>query len=680
VKGRRWLLAISALLTVAAGWYLFVRPSSVPNRVYRIGWQNSPPFQVRGDDGLPDGIAVDLVNEAARRRGIKLEWKFWDNSSESALRSKSVDLWPLITITPERLKVIHITQPYVQHEHCFLVRDHSPYKMPADLATSRIGMANMSIDLRNLVRVLPSAKPVPRNDAVSALRDVCEGVSDAAFMDRYTAITSLLQNPGCGDGPLRWIGVPQVRSQLGVGSTVETAAAADAIREEIGAMSQEGALSAIFGQWGFMSGQDLASIEVLVNARRREARLAIVALVFALLLGIACWQSWRLMRERTRTRQTEAALRESQERFMQAQKMESIGRLAGGVAHDFNNLLTVINGYSELLVQQIPGSNPMHSQVEEIRKAGMRATELTGQLLAFGRKQIGRPRLIDLNSLITESQSMLGRLLGEDIQLTTRLEDNLAPILADPGQLHQVFMNLAVNARDAMPEGGVLLIETSNEPETNAAVRISFTDNGVGMDQQTLKNIFEPFFTTKGPAKGTGLGLATVYGIVQQSRGWIEAASQPGQGTSFHVYFPRAEGKAEAAPVAPKPARRVATGTVLVVEDQQEVRDFAVRALLAHGYQVLQAGDALEALTLIETHGGPLHLLLTDVVLPGMNGRELAARIQTTRPRVKVIYTSGYTRDVIAHRGVLEDGLDYIPKPYTADLLAQKVSEALASA
>jgi CheY-like chemotaxis protein len=241
-------------------------------------------------------------------------------------------------------------------------------------------------------------------------------------------------------------------------------------------------------------------------------------------------------------------------------------------------------------------------------------------------------------------------------------------------------MNLAVNARDAMPEGGVLLIETANATGPNEAIRISFTDNGVGMDEQTLKNIFEPFFTTKGPAKGTGLGLATVYGIVQQSRGWIEAASSPGQGASFHVYFPRAEGKPE--PVAPpaKPApRQAVSGTILVVEDQQEVRDFAVQALVARGYQVLQAGDALEALTIIETNGGPLHLLLTDVVLPGMNGRELATRIHATRPRVKVIYTSGYTRDVIAHRGVLEDGLDYIPKPYTADVLAEKVSQALAS-
>jgi CheY-like chemotaxis protein len=231
-----------------------------------------------------------------------------------------------------------------------------------------------------------------------------------------------------------------------------------------------------------------------------------------------------------------------------------------------------------------------------------------------------------------------------------------------------------------MPEGGVLLIETAAESEPQKSVRVSFTDNGVGMDEHTLKHIFEPFFTTKGPAQGTGLGLATVYGIVQQSRGWIEAASTPGQGASFHMYFPCAEGKPEAAaPASKPPARPAVWGTVLVVEDQQEVRDFAVRALAASGYHVLQASDAMEALTLIETHGGPLHLLLTDVVLPGMNGRELATRIQDTRPRVKVIFTSGYNRDVIAHRGVLEEGLDYIPKPYTADLLVEKVSQALSS-
>ena len=687
---RRWIFAICGLLVaMTAAWWLFLRAPRFGNRVYRIGWMVSVPFQVRGADGGPAGISVDLVNEAARRRGIALQWVYWNNSSESALVSKSVDLWPLITITPERLKVLHISEPYLQHEHCLLVRADSSYRKVEDVATARIGVANTSIDVPTLRKVLPSFTPAPQSSLEAVFDDLCQGTTDAAFMDRYTAISGLLQT-GCDGHTLRWIPIPQLHSRLGVGSTFEAARAADAIRAEIGAMTDEGALGSIFSKWGYMSGQDVVSVESLVDARRREARLVAVALIFGLMFGLACWQTLRLIRERNRTRRTEEALRTSQERFMQAQKLESIGRLAGGVAHDFNNLLTVINGYSDLVFQQLGPADPMRVQIDEIRKAGSRAAELTQQLLAFGRKQVGRPRAISLSSLVEESQKMFQRLLGEDIHLVTRLDPALGLVMADPGHIHQVLMNLAVNARDAMPDGGTLVIETANEETvprnplphaetpTRRVARLSFRDTGAGMDENTRKNIFEPFFTTKGPAKGTGLGLATVYGIVQQCRGWIDVDSHPGQGAAFHLFFPRVEDTAETIAAAPQsPLRKTGSETVLVVEDQSEVRAFAVKALSARGYRVLEAADGAQALALCDRHKGAINVLLTDVVLPGMNGRELADRFRAARPGIKIIYTSGYSEDLIAHRGVLHQGVAYLPKPYTADEIAVKVRDAL---
>ena len=658
-----------------------------------MGWMISPPFQVRGDDGKPAGLSVALVDEAARRRGISLEWVFWPDSSESALKSKSVDLWPLITITPERLQAFYISEPYLEHEHCFLVRDDSRFREIQDLAASSIGISNVAIDTVHLRSVLPSATPVARPLIAGVLDDTCSGRTDAAFMDRYTAISALLEMRGCRGGTLRWIGVPQVRSRLGVGATFETRAVAQALRDEIGAMAAEGRLAAIFGGWGFMSGQNVASVEALLDAQRRETRLVAATALFAFLFAMTCWQTIRLIRERTRTRQAQAELRESQERYIQAQKLESIGRLAGGVAHDFNNLLTVINGYSEIALGKLADSDPLRAPINEVRKAGERAAQLTQQLLAFGRKQVIRPRPVDLNSVVQECEKMFSRLVGEDIDLTNRLSQQPAMVLADPSQIHQVLMNLVVNARDAMPDGGRLLIETAlveidaaraagrAEITPGPVVRLSVSDTGHGMDERTREHIFEPFFTTKGLAEGTGLGLATVYGIVKQSHGWIDVYSSPGKGARFEIFLPRIAAEAAIAkPTTSQGAPARGSGTVLVVEDEAEVRAFAASALASYGYRVLEAADGHDALALLDRHTTPVHVLLTDVVLPGMNGRELADRIRASRPEIAVVYTSGHTDDVIAHRGVLDHDVAYLPKPYTAEEVAAKIRETLKGA
>jgi PAS domain S-box-containing protein len=383
--------------------------------------------------------------------------------------------------------------------------------------------------------------------------------------------------------------------------------------------------------------------------------------------------------------------RELQERYLQAQKLESLGRLAGGVAHDFNNLLTVINGYSALLRSRIEEDDPRRRQVDEIGKAGERATGLVQQLLAFSRRQATQPQVLPLNTVVADAESMLRRLIGEDIELTSELEARPDEITADPSQIHQVLMNLAVNARDAMPNGGKLTIETGNadvrardvvqdaDASRGAFVQLTVTDTGSGMDAETRQHIFEPFFTTKEPGKGTGLGLATVYGIVRQNGGFIRVESSPGEGSSFHVFLPQAA----VAAVSHPPSSAVPVGwrgseTVLIAEDERNVRELAAEILRGYGYKVLAAAGGREALEMVETSGQTVDLLLTDVVMPGMNGKALAERLTASSPGLKVILMSGYADEVLGHRGAQEAGWAYLPKPFPPQELVVKVREVLA--
>jgi len=382
-----------------------------------------------------------------------------------------------------------------------------------------------------------------------------------------------------------------------------------------------------------------------------------------------------------------------EEQLLQAQKMESVGRLAGGVAHDFNNLLTVINGYCDLMLEGMETSDPLKEQLDEVRGAGQRAAALTQQLLAFSRRQVMRPQVLDLNGFLRETERLLQRLIGEDVRLVTVLDAALGKVKADPGQINQVILNLAVNGRDAMPGGGCLTIETANvdiDAESAAAqvgsragryVRLSVSDTGARMDVETRQHLFEPFFTTKPAGQGTGLGLSSVYGIVRQSDGWITVYSEPGQGTQFHVYLPRLEedGEAAAAPVE-NPTPAFGTETILVTEDQDNVRRLVSRMLRGFGYHVLEAATGGEALAAAAAHAGPIHLLITDVVMPEMSGRELSAELKRRRPEIRMLYMSGYTGNVIARHGLLEEGVAFIEKPFTAESLASKVRDTLGSA
>jgi signal transduction histidine kinase/CheY-like chemotaxis protein len=385
--------------------------------------------------------------------------------------------------------------------------------------------------------------------------------------------------------------------------------------------------------------------------------------------------------------------RRLREQLIQSSKLESLGKLAGGVAHDFNNLLTVIQSYAEMAQSALSDEHPAYSHVEQILKVSEQASNLTNQMLAFARRRIISPRVFNVNELVREAETFLQRLLPENIRLEMVLQPELWHVYADPTQIEQVLLNLAINARDAMPEGGVLTVETANvtldeaytarhaEVQAGKYVLLAVSDTGIGMDERTLARLFEPFFTTKETGKGTGLGLSTCYGIVKQAGGSIWVYSEPGKGTTFKVYLPRTQEAAAGLPERPM-RRRVIGGheTVLVVEDNDAVRDVAVAALEAQGYRVLQAANGADALRLAESLEEPVHLLLTDVVMPGMSGAALAQQLQVRYPYLKVLYTSGYTQNVIVHHGVLEEGIAFLPKPYRPADLAHRVREVLDSA
>jgi signal transduction histidine kinase len=384
----------------------------------------------------------------------------------------------------------------------------------------------------------------------------------------------------------------------------------------------------------------------------------------------------------------ERNLASAEEQLAHAQKMEAVGRLAGGIAHDFNNLLSVIIGYAQFAQENLQPDSQLASDIEEIRQAGERAAGLTRQLLAFSRKQVLQPAVLNINEAVERMDKMLRRLLGEDVQFRTRLADNLDKVRADPGQLEQVIVNLAINARDAMPDGGKLTIETGNasldkhyveehpEARTGPHVFIALSDTGFGMDAATREKIFEPFFTTKEMGRGTGLGLSTVYGIIKQSGGNIWVYSEPGRGTTFKVYLPRVESEVDAGEPALPEFVKGGSETILVLEDEPGVRRLAVQVLEKAGYTVRAAENGDRAIELFGTDSD-VALLLTDVVLPGTGGPALAKQLQAINPRLKVLFMSGYTDNAIVHHGVLDAGVNFIEKPIRPDALLKKVRNIL---
>ena len=434
------------------------------------------------------------------------------------------------------------------------------------------------------------------------------------------------------------------------------------------------------------------SLTFEANLRTKDARLVTVELTASHLEFEGREFNCSFARDITERKRAEQERLAMAEQLRQSQKMEAIGQLAGGIAHDFNNLVSVINGYGDFLIHELAEGDPRRSDVEQILEAGEHAASLTSQLLAFSRKQVVQPKVLDLNGLLSDASTVYRRLIGEDIQLVSRPARDLGRIEADPGQIHQVLMNLVLNARDAMPQGGKLTIETCNAEvdeiyahshpavTPGSYVMLAVGDTGIGMDENTKSRLFEPFFTTKEAGKGTGLGLSTVYGIVKQSQGFIWVNSEPGGGTAFKIYFPRVQDEAGniARTLKMEPELR-GTETILVVEDAALLRATIVRALQKRGYTVLEASNGQDALDKAGSFPGQIHMLLTDVVMPEMSGRSVASRLEPARPGMKTLYISGYTSQVIVQHGVLETNTAFLAKPFTNVVLARKVREVLDS-
>ncbi len=804
---RRRAVAWTVAVLVAAGvgmavWAWFVREPSLDGGELRAGFRDSPPFYYAAADGHPQGLAVDVLNAAARRSGGTLSWVKLDGSSQDALRDHRIDLWPTM-IRTSQTGPFSVTDPWLEGSYFLVFPRGIPLRRASDAVGRVVTLFRDRFEDELVAQAIPGSIPYYIGSSDDKLQRVCRGLAAAAFVEGREGQALLLKRPaGCDGVALEFMRVDKATVAYGVGSTFESAAVAERLRREIGRMAEDGELAAIHARWSITTADEVRLVHTLQAVRLRNqvsiagAALLAVALVGALwitarsrqsqrlaeayaheqeryrrlfernlagvfrsttegrivdcndafarmlgcasredLLGRQAWDFYsdRASRDRVLeliTRQGTLAnheltlrrvdggqvilienasivdgvngedggiegtvvdvtrQRELEDQYRQAQKLESIGRLAGGVAHDFNNTLTAINGYTELILSSLDPADPNHAMLQHVRKAGQHAESLTRQLLAFSRRQHLQPTVINLNLVVAELRNLVQRVIGEDIALVIDLSPDLASVRADQDQIQQVIMNLAANARDAMPDGGHLTIATTTVAITEDALpepgvvpgaycRLTVTDTGEGMTAEHRMRVFEPFFTTKERGKGTGLGLSTVYGIVKQSGGHIRVRSTSGTGTSFEIDLPAVAEAAEAADRSRLDVVPRGTETVLVVEDQDDVRRLVRDALARSGYTVLDAADGDAALTICRDHAGDIDLLLTDVVMPGMTGPVVADRCRDLRPHIKVLFMSGYAHNIL--RGVTNPGAPtaYIQKPFTPVQLGTKIREVL---
>jgi PAS domain S-box-containing protein len=917
------LLPVAMLISASVALVVQRRTSHLLERPFRIGFYNTPGSHFPGPDGKPQGDAVDLLNEAARRAGIKLEWVYSPEGPDAALETGNVDLWPIIGDLPERDGHLYVSPPWTITDFGLISRKNDPVSAASQSYFLKVAGVSKRIESKLALRIFPNAKYVYVDDVEEQLRDVCDGQAQVAVVTQTQSFDQFTMPEACRNVGLQLVGAPDLSIRFGIGATYTrpgAVQAANKLQSELGGMTKDGTLESIEFQWLDPSLPQTRAVFYLLAAERSERLLAAAAMVLAIILVVLAWlvtdrkraeeklfEERRLLRtlidsmpdriylkddksrwvvanralaklvgennpdellgktdfdyfphklaeafysdEQAIIRSGEPILNQEEQatdtdgnkrwtattkvpwrdrlgnvigvmgigrditerksaeenfylafnaspepitiatlaqgryldvnesflkatgyqreevightslelkiwdssedrarllehlrdhgsvrdfqvtfraksgeqrvwlhsvnriefageeclissqkditsqkiletQLRQSQKMEAVGQLTGGIAHDFNNLLGIIIGYSELLEEGLGENEKLCKNAGEIKKAGQRAASLTRQLLAFSRQQVLEPKVLNLNHIVAETQKMLRRLIGEHIELSTCLAADLGQVKADQGQIDQVILNLAVNARDAMPDGGKLLIETSNvelnetfavrHPPTvpGSYVALVVTDSGIGMDAETQAHMFEPFFTTKEVGKGTGLGLATVYGVVKQSGGYIWVYSELGLGTTFRIYLPRVDEPVERRTSnAAGPALERRSETILLVEDEELLRTLT-RTLLEHGgYKVLEASDGAEAIEIARSHREPIGLMLTDMVMPGMSGPEVAQSFAPMHPEAKVVFMSGYTN--FTGRAILAADANFIQKPFTREVLLAKLRHVL---
>jgi two-component system cell cycle sensor histidine kinase/response regulator CckA len=678
-KAGGWLpgLIVCALALAGLAWFSITRQPRARTSA-RAGYVHDPPYMYADAAGAPRGIAVDVVQQAAGRAGIALEWVRVTAplDADIALRSSRVDLWPSLTILERRRPDVFFTEPWLQSEVWAVVRDQGA--LPSSEYAGRVGISALPVTRFLVDERFPKAQRVVYVDRPALLSAICAGEVPVAFLSGGDLADA--QSPGsqCAGAALRPHAVAGSTLRLGIGARHGYEGTAERLRAEIDTMAADGTLRNAVVRYSVYAAAEVLGVYEVMQARARTRYLAYGTVMLGGALLITLTLAAAFYRANRRARDLDGAAVAMQAKLHAAQRLELLGQLAGGIAHDFNNLVTIIVGYAVLIESEVSALPRAPQAVQEIRRAGERASDLVRQLLAFSRRQLVEPRVLSLHEQLTDMRAMLCRLVRADIRIDLDLRATHDLVSMDIGQLSRVLMNLTVNAADAMPGGGTLTLATANPPAaagTVHAVQLTFTDTGVGMSPDVQARVFEPFFTTKPNGRGTGLGLATVHGIITQAGGEVQLRSAPGRGTSFEIRLPTVEGpRVVERPTATK-AASVTRGVILVVEDQDEVRSLVAEVLRQAGYGVIEAANGRIALERLEGDDGAIALVLSDLVMPEMSGQQLFERACQLDREHRFLFMSGYSEEGVPCRGTSEPVL--LTKPFTPAQLLRAVGIAI---
>ena len=673
----RALVLCGLALATALVWLGVVRQPRA-QRSARAGYVHDPPYMYTDATGRPRGIAVDVLDGAASRAGIALDWVsvVAPQSADDALRGGLVDVWPSLTILERRRPDIFFTDPWLQAEVWVVVRDQRD--LPSPQYPGKLGISALPVTRFLATELFPFALRVAYADGPALVRAICTGEVPVALLS--TGHLADAQSPGsdCSAAALRAHAVPGSSISMAVGARHGFEATARRLRVEIDAMAGDGTLRTVVGRYSVFAAAEVLGVYEVLQARARTRYFAYgmvmlgVALITTLVLGAAVYRAHQ------RARRSLEATIAMEAKLHSAQRLELLGQLAGGIAHDFNNLVTIIVGYAVLIEQEVSALPTAPQAVQQIRRAGERASDLVRELLTFSRRQLVEPRVLSVHEQLTDMQAMLSRLVREGVRIELDLRATRDFVSIDAGQLSRVLMNLTVNASDAMPHGGTLTIATANPatpPGGVAELQLSVSDTGLGMSPEVQARAFEPFFTTKAAGRGTGLGLATVHGIVTQAGGEVVLRSTPGQGTTFELRWPTVAGPAlvGASPVDGPVSR--ARGAILVAEDQDDVRALVVDVLSQEGYTVIEAAHGGIALQYLLQDDGKIALVVTDLVMPEMSGQQLFDRARELPRTIPFLFMSGFSEQGVPSRGT--SASVFLKKPFTPRQLLESVRLAL---